>query len=78
MDVKTLPWSNPQAAGNWIIPKVDVAVVSFYENINYKLVSHYFLKQYEVNVIFFFSQTIPAILEIIGNALLSYGAVIRD
>lgn len=64
MDVKTLPWSYPQAAGNWIIPGVDVAVVSFYENINYKWVSHYFLKQYGVNAIFF-SQTTPAILEII-------------
>lgn len=76
MDVRALHWSCPQAAGKLRSSRVDVAVY-FYENVNHKLVSYYFLKLWDVNVNYF-SWNIPTFLEIIRIALLSYGWVIRD
>lgn len=72
MDIQTFHWRCPQAVGKLRNPWVDV-VVSFYENINHKLVSQYFFKQCGVNGLFF-SQNISNVFEISGNVLLLMGA----
>lgn len=57
MDIGTGEWSHSQACRKLKSPKVGVAVVFLNnDNVNHKLVSHYFLKQHGVNVIFFSSE----------------------